>query len=342
MIKLPNIQAMTDAEFVGFCYEFFFARPADDLGQSAQLQRLADGQLTRADLIMEFLNSDEYRNKNLGEEFVPSGHFYSAVPSFADRVAVLENNAPIGKSLGEIDTNEAQQLAMLEAFKRYHDDCPFPVEQQKGFRYYFDNPAYSFTDGLVLYSMMRYFKPNKIIEVGSGFSSCAMLDTNELYFDNQIELTFIEPYADLLRKLNAAETDSEKIIDQPVQEVDLEVFSKLEENDILFIDSTHVGKLNSDVNYLLFTVLPHLADGVIIHFHDIFWPFEYPKNWIEEGRAWNEAYFLHAFLMNNARYKILFFASYLHQFYAPWIAQKMPKYLLNAGGNIWLKKGSLI
>ena len=92
-----------------------------------------------------------------------------------------------------------------------------------------------------------------------------------------------------------------------VQNVKLIEFEKLEPNDLLFIDSSHISKIGSDLNYLLFEVLPSLKPGVIIHFHDILYPFEYPYEWIEKGIYWNEAYLLKAFLMHNKNYEILLF-----------------------------------
>jgi hypothetical protein len=88
-----------------------------------------------------------------------------------------------------------------------------------------------------------------------------------------------------------------------LQDVDQEIFARLKANDILFIDSSHVAKIGSDVNHLMSEILPILAPGVHIHFHDIFYPFEYPRQWVEEGRAWNEAYLLEAFLSFNSEFE---------------------------------------
>ena len=87
-----------------------------------------------------------------------------------------------------------------------------------------------------------------------------------------------------------------RLVNVKLQDVDLKEFDKLKSGDVLFIDSTHVSKIGSDVNYLFFEILPRLHRGVYIHIHDIFYPFEYPKDWIDEGRAWNENYILRAFL----------------------------------------------
>jgi hypothetical protein len=132
--------------------------------------------------------------------------------------------------------------------------------------------------------MMRTFKPKEIIEIGSGHSSAIMLDTNEICFDNKINLTFIEPYPEerLMKILKDSDKISHTIINKKVQSIDLDTFLSLSENDILFVDSTHVSKVGSDVNFILFEVLPALKPGVLIHFHDIFYPFEMPKHWVLE------------------------------------------------------------
>jgi hypothetical protein len=128
-----------------------------------------------------------------------------------------------------------------------------------------------------------------------------------------------------------------KVIEKKSQEVDLEVFKQLEKGDVLFIDSTHVAKTGSDVNFILFSILPVLKKGVLIHFHDIFFPFEYPKKWVYRGNNWNETYFLRAFLMYNTNFKIKLFSHYMHRFHQDTF-KEMPLSYKNPGGNIWIEK----
>lgn len=138
--------------------------------------------------------------------------------------------------------------------------------------------------------MLRYPQPNKVIEVGSGYSSALVLDVNTKYFANKLDLTFAEPFPKLLEEL-VNDNDARKInaIESPIQDVPVDLFAKLDRNDILFIDSTHIVKTHSDVVFEINEILPVLKPGVIIHFHDIFYPFEYPSHWIyRENRSWNE------------------------------------------------------
>jgi predicted O-methyltransferase YrrM len=272
--------------------------------------------------------------------FFPPGHYYSPIPA-PDYIARHETKifgiAP-RKILG-IDLREDEQMKLLESLKPYYDELPFRSEKVSNLRYFFENPSYSYSDGIFLYCMIRHAKPKRIIEIGSGYSSCVTLDTNELYFDQNIDVTFIEPFPELLLGL-LKEDDKKrtKLIQSDLQDVDIEVFSALEANDILFIDSTHVSKVYSDVNRIFFEILPRLAAGVFIHFHDIFFPFEYPKVWIRENRAWNELYLLRAFLQYNSAFRITLFNTYLETVYRDYFELNMPWCLKNPGGSIWIQK----
>ncbi|PON13546.1 hypothetical protein C2W62_33810 [Candidatus Entotheonella serta] len=148
--------------------------------------------------------------------------------------------------------------------------------------------------------MLRRQHPRRVIEIGSGFSSSVMLDVNDLFLDNSVQFTFIEPYPErLFEQFRDDDQQRHTVIEKPLQDVLLSLFRELSAGDILFIDSSHVVKIGSDVAYILFHILPALQSGVLIHFHDILWPFEYPEDWIFEGRAWNEAYVLRSFLQFN-------------------------------------------
>ena len=270
----------------------------------------------------------------------PSGHFYSEIVSVEE--VMRRQNTIWGKEnidgIRGIDLNVDDQIKLVKQFELYYGEIPFPKIKSHDKRYYFENEFYSYTDAIFLYSIIRHFKPNRIIEIGSGFSSSVMLDTNEHFFNKSINLTFIEPNANRLKSLlNENDYDTIAIIEKFVQDVKIETFEKLNYGDILFIDSTHVVKTGSDVNYILFEILPKLKSGVIIHFHDIFYPFEYPKEWVFMGRNWNEDYFLRAFLMYNKEFEIMLFSHYLNKHHKH-IFTEMPLCLKNTGGNLWLRK----
>jgi hypothetical protein len=271
---------------------------------------------------------------------IPPGHFYSPIPSLKE-IKQYENTifAAPPKFLPGIDLNTEEQLYLFDQLKIFYPTVPFSEHASPAMRYRYDNETYSYSDAITLFCMMRYLRPKNIIEIGSGYSSCVILDTNELFFNDNIQCTFIEPYPELLHSL-ITQNDIRRhtIIDKKLQDIDIEQFSLLRENDILFLDSTHVAKIHSDVNYFFFQLLPHLQSGVYIHIHDIMYPFEYPREWIYGGKAWNEAYMLRTFLQYNTSFTIVYFNTYLQHFFGEKFRSEMPLCLKNRGGSIWLKK----
>lgn len=147
-------------------------------------------------------------NKKLKEElarwktWVPPGHFYSPIP---DVSYIINREHCIFKDdyirISGIELNESIQIETLKSLADYFFEIPFDREKDNINRYYFENDYYSYADGVILYCMIRYLRPKRIVEVGSGYSSALMLDTNEKYLDNKIELTFIEPHPDRLLSL---------------------------------------------------------------------------------------------------------------------------------------------
>jgi hypothetical protein len=273
-------------------------------------------------------------------QFVPPGHFYSAIPS---QSFVRQNEARLfaapPRTLPGIDLREEAQLALLESFLPFYRELPFPQTRTPPRRYWFENPAYSWSDAIFLHCMLRHLRPRRVVEVGSGYSSCVTLDTSELFFEGGIACTFVEPFPDLLHSLlRPGDLAHVTVLPTAVQDVPLATFEQLEANDVLFVDSTHVSKIGSDVNHLFFEVLPRLAPGVHVHFHDVFFPFEYPREWIVEGRAWTEDYLLRAFLSFNAEWEIVLMNTFLERFHEPWFAEHMPLCLRNPGGSVWIRR----
>jgi predicted O-methyltransferase YrrM len=276
------------------------------------------------------------------ETWVPPGHFYSPYPDLDEyerRVAALVDR---DRRLLGIDLREKDQLALLDELVPLVADAPFPEHRPEGdaepeWRYWYDNFAYAYGDGIVLHGMLRRLAPRRVVEVGSGFSSAMMLDTIDGWLAGT-EVTFVEPYPELLESLLRPGDEARITIHrQAVQDVGDDVFAALEAGDVLFVDSTHVVKAGSDVNHLMFEVFPHLAPGVWIHLHDIFYPFEYPPAWVREGRAWHEAYLLRAFLTFNPDFAIRWFQDFLWQHHGDAL-RRLPGVSVNSGGNIWLER----
>lgn len=259
--------------------------------------------------------------------FRSPGHYYSPYPDttlLREKKDLIFNRNP-DITLPGIELRPGEQFDLLKELSGHYSTDMFPLDQTKGARFYFDNQYFCFSDAIFLSSMIQHLKPKKIIEIGSGFSSAVMLDVNEKYFSNKINLTFVEPFPEERLDSLVLPTDNYVIIKDIVQNISSDLFSGLQENDILFIDSSHISKTYSDVNYLIFNILPNLKKGVVIHFHDIFFPFEYPSEWIiDQQRGWNEAYLLRSFLQFNSDFRIELFTSYLERKYKDWFLANMP------------------
>jgi predicted O-methyltransferase YrrM len=271
----------------------------------------------------------------------PPGHFYSPVPSLTEieaRAAALWP-ALLPETLPGIELRAEAQLRAFADIAELARLVEVPEQRSDGWRYFSDNVAYGIGDALTLHGMLRLVRPARMIEIGSGYSSAMTLDTVERFLDGKTELTFIEPYPELLESLlRRSDREHVTIIPRSLQDVPIEMFAALESGDILFIDSTHVLKTGSDVVWLYNEILPRLDRGVIVHIHDIFYPFEYPRAWVMEGRAWGETYMVRAFLAFNSDYEIVLFNSWLHQFHPDAIAEQLPAMLANTGGALWLRR----
>ncbi|MDQ2774396.1 MAG: class I SAM-dependent methyltransferase [Acidobacteriota bacterium] len=271
--------------------------------------------------------------------------FYSPIVNpYDDRVQrILKQHAT--SELSDQEDIQIDVVALKEMFFEIasaYPDLPFSDQPEQGFRYHYKNPSFSYGDAITLFGMMRHFKPKRIVEVGSGYSSCLLMDTNDRFFDGSINLTFIDPYPQALKRLLREDDKYQSHLRcEALQDVPTALFRELSGNDILFIDSSHVAKTGSDVNDYLFRILPALHPGVIVHIHDIPYPFEYPPDWIlKDERSWNEVYVLRAFLQYNSSFKIIYFNHLMYRRFADLLEEHMPLCLKNCGASIWLKKTS--
>ena len=250
--------------------------------------------------------------ESLGFHIVPI-HFHEPIPdtrTLSDEIW----NSPSG--LVGIDMNTAQQLEMLNrVFPNFTHECNFPRERTEiPYEFYRKNGAFLSVDAEVFHSMIRHFKPKRIVEVGSGSTTylaarACILNRKK----NRTETKFfaIDPFPNETVKKGFPGFTS--LIQKPLEQVPMDFFTLLEENDILFIDSSHVVSIGGDVNYEFLEIIPRLKAGVIIHVHDIFAPAEYPKKWIFEDRFfWTEQYILQAFLSFNYDFEIIWASSYMH------------------------------
>jgi predicted O-methyltransferase YrrM len=235
--------------------------------------------------------------ERLGFYVIPA-HYYEPIPSTKDLIA---NEDKIWKKseLVGVDMNDELQLELVNIFSKYCNEWIRLNELPRG--------GIKEVDREVLYCMVRHFKPSKIIEVGSGASTYILVTAilANKKEGKSAKLLVVDPYPSKTLQKFLKETDASLIQDK-CENLNVDFFLQLKSNDILFIDSTHVVKTGGEVNYLLLEVLPRLSNGVIIHIHDIFLPLEYPQEWIiQRHRFWTEQYLLHAFLIYNSCFEVM-------------------------------------
>lgn len=273
----------------------------------------------------------------------PLGTYHSPVPDL-DSLRPRIDQLLLDREIPGIDFRDEKQLELARTLGKLAVDAPFGSSPEdaaaRGHRYFYDNGFYFWGDGIVLHAMLRHIRPHRVIEIGSGFSSANMLDTADRFLGNETQFTFVEPYPERLYELlrpGDRNDDRVRIIEQRVEDVDTALFDDLVSGDILFIDSSHCSRVGGEVNYLLLDIVPRLVPGVYIHVHDVYWPFEYPRRWIEEGRWWNEAYLVRGLLIGNDRIQVEFFSDYLSVRHQDAVAAALPIWAQNAGAGIWLR-----
>jgi hypothetical protein len=282
--------------------------------------------------------------ESLGLHILPT-HFYSPMPVAPQLSSRLWEHP---STLPGIDMNDSGQLELLNAFSKFRQECDsLPVRKPAGslqHAFFLENGSYQSIDAEVLYSMVRHFKPRRICEIGSGNST--LLSAQAIAANRKddsaytCELTAIEPYPNEV--LKAGFPGLTRLVQAPVQDVPFSEFAKLEENDILFIDSSHVLRIGNDVQHEFLEMLPRLKKGVLIHIHDIFLPFEYPAEWVMKmNRYWTEQYLLQAFLIGNRAFEVVSAGSYLHAKHADALEVAFSRYRKGQSwspGYFWMRK----
>ncbi|NWF64506.1 MAG: class I SAM-dependent methyltransferase [Chloroflexi bacterium] len=225
-------------------------------------------------------------------------HYYSILPDTSKFTEDWWASIPYQSALEKIQKADIDSI--FAAVLQWADDlAALPRESPSGF--YWNNDMFPPLDAMALYGMLRQYRPSKLLEIGSGFSTeIALMAARH----TQTKIHCIEPYPGA--QLQARKTELAELIPLPVQNVPLETFDALQPGDFLFIDTTHTVKLGSDVNHLLFNVIPRIQPGVYIHVHDIFLPYEYPRRWYDEiSIFWNEQYLWLAYFLDNPFVEII-------------------------------------
>ena len=264
-------------------------------------------------------------------------HYYE--PLFNEKH--LKSPLDRDRLLPGIDWNDIGQVTLLNQFNYQEELRSIPWDKQDDLSFYFNNPSLGPGDAEYLYCMIRYFKPARIVEIGSGYSTLMAkraVEKNKAEDSGyRCEQVCIEPY-----EMPWLEKSGVKVVRELVENVDQSVFLSLGKNDILFIDSSHMVRPQGDVLFEFLQVLPQIPTGVVIHVHDIFSPRDYTKKHIvEDVLFWNEQYILEAFLSCNQDFQIIGAVNYLKYHHRQELMAKLP--LLNQHpnhepGSFWMMR----
>jgi Methyltransferase domain len=270
-------------------------------------------------------------------------HFYSPIPN----TAVLAREPARSRvwpgtpsDTPGIDWRAEQQVTLVREHLSRQSPFPIPAEYTGDSReYHAANDMFSRLDAWFLQAMLRHHRPARVIEVGCGWSSLVTARVNREYLSGEADVTCIEPHPPGF--LADGVDGITKLLTSPVEEVGLDGFLELRRNDVLFIDTSHTVKTGGDVVFLLGEVLPRLRDGVLVHFHDIFLPFDYPQEWVLAGRGWNEQYAVRSLLTLSHGFEILIGVAWLSHSRPGLLAAALPGYpqdFPDGGGSLWLRR----
>jgi predicted O-methyltransferase YrrM len=316
------------------------ARGADDETRSRVIRAfLPEDQGVRDNLLLALLRElDHWPDfeswERRGVHLTPA-HFYSPIPTLGeidDRVWSRESD------LVGLEINDAEQVRLLtEVFPPFAAEC---AEELGGVAassedFAFGNGMYDGTDATCLYCMIRWRRPARVLEVGSGFSSRVI--AKALLRNGRGDLICVDPCPTEYTRKGFPGLSS--LITEGVQRVAIEEFLALGPDDVLFIDSSHVARIDGDVNFLFLEVLPRLTPGVAVHLHDIFLPGEYPREWVmNEHRFWNEQYLLQAFLTFNSAFEVLLANNYLGRHHHDLLKATFPMSPWWGGASFWIRR----
>ena len=289
-----------------------------------------------------------YSPVEVKEHFEKSGfhllpaNFYSPIPTVEE---VRRSWELQGDGCPYLEADLYDHAFMLD----FLNDCLTPYADElkttfeidgTGEMFSWENPQFGYTDALALYCMLRHFKPKRIIEIGSGYSSAVAF--HALRRNGGGHLTMIEPFpSDVLRKQLGSRSSlpSHELIEKRVQDLPVDYFSSLGENDVLFVDSTHTVKMGSDCLFLHLKVIPSVAAGVVVHVHDVFLPGPMPSAWlIENSLYWCEQYLLQAYLLDNPKVKVLFGSQYHLVKNRELLDAFMDGRSASGGGSFWFRR----
>jgi predicted O-methyltransferase YrrM len=245
---------------------------------------------------------------------------------------------PTPREIAGIDWRAAEQVALARGVFAEQERLEFgPGSAGSPPRYSPDNELYPPLDAWVLEAMLRHHRPSRVIEMGSGHSTLVTAQVIREHLPG-CDLRCVEPYPP---PYLSDVPEIAELVPRRVQEVPLDWFATLDAGDVLFIDTSHTVKTGNDVLWIYEEIVPRVRPGVVIHVHDIFLPFDYPRAWLEEGRGWAEQYLLRAFLAFNPAFPVEFATVWMLHHHPEVIAAAFPGHAAQASqgaGSIWFRR----
>lgn len=279
--------------------------------------------------------------QDAGINVIPSS-FYSPIPSLREIETAFEySQGPLKEwfNLGQFDrTAMVEQLVLLD---RYACEFDPPVEHEPGqpMRFHWRNPAFSFSDAVMYYCLLRHLQPEHVVEIGGGYST--LVADMALQRNGRGHLTLVEPHPkSFLRELKTVRS----LIEQPVQSIPIDDLVALAESaEILFIDSTHTVKVGSDCLTIYLQLLPQIRKRIWVHAHDIYLPYGLPKAYPAEKHIyWTEQYLLYAYLLDNPKTRVTYSSQFLFRAAKDSLDHFMQGRYPSGGASIWFElDGSL-
>jgi hypothetical protein len=274
----------------------------------------------------------------------PLGHYYS--PVYDPRELASEPRRsqvwpPVPRPAIGVDWRDADQVALCAG--------PFAAQQRLDFvddepadptLYFTANDQFPALDAWALEAILRHFRPQRMIEVGSGFSSLVTARVNREQLGGELDFVCVEPYPREFLEAGVPGISGLRV--EKVQDTPLEVFDRLGDGDVLFVDTSHVIKTGGDVPWIYNEILPRLASGVIVHIHDMPLPGEYPTQWVLDGWGWNERYLVQAFLAFNSEFHVLLGIAYMLQNHRDALERAFPGFVAHEpryGSSLWIRRG---
>jgi hypothetical protein len=263
--------------------------------------------------------------QSFGVDVLPR-HFYSGIPdirSLKRDETWKQARSMVGVDGADVEAQfaflqaccEPGRVAHLQSFAMYDEACKANGE-----------PGFGAIDADFLFCFAQAQRPARIVQVGCGVSTAILRSAAERLTDYRPEIVCVEPYPTMYLK-EAHQDEAIILVEEKAESARIEVFTNLKAGDFLFIDSTHAVRPDSEVNRLILEILPRLAPGVWVHFHDIYFPYDYQRGLLDDELFFsNESVLLHAFLIHNARYRVRASLSMMHHADAARLGRSLPSY----------------